>query len=92
MGSVLLQSTFTSLQTAARQPRPHLIFFPRPPIPLFVVIVVVAVVVVVVVMVVVVVVVIIVVAVLVGLPGLCLARLAIVACLNAVLFRGSEIG
>ena len=29
MGPVLLQSALTSLQTAARQPRPHLIFFHR---------------------------------------------------------------
>ena len=68
MGTVLLQSTFSSLQTAARQPHLHLIFFPRPPIPLFVVIVVVVVLVVVVVVVI------------------------VVVCLNAVLFRGSEIG
>ena len=79
MGSVLLQYTFTSLQTAARQPRLHLIFFPRPPIPLFVVIVVVVVLVVVVVIVIVVLVVVVVVVI-------------VVVCLNAVLFRGSEIG
>ena len=90
MGSVLLQSTFTSLQTAARQPRPHLIFFPRPPIPLFVVIVVVVILVVLLSLLLLLLFLSLLLFWLVRLS--CLARLAIVVGLNAVLFRGSEIG